>query len=182
MVTAGLGDFLPRSAVDSRYSTAQPKYRTCSSATSNHLPLFLGSTSFHTVCSFVRPLVQAEPEASFTNAATCPRSQRPCNRAASLLPAGKTCCRLNVVIETLPPNRSSDGTTNLRFDPIDLLERLAALTPRPRINLILYHGLLAPRAAWQPLVVGEPVGARDQTVPDPRPAVSRRDPVSSGPT
>ena len=48
----------------------------------------------------------------------------------------------------------SDGTTHLLFDPIELLERLAVLTPRPRINLILYHGVLAPRAAWRALVVG----------------------------
>ena len=33
------------------------------------------------------------------------------------------------------------------------MERIAALTPRPRINLILYHGVLAPRAAWRSLVV-----------------------------
>jgi hypothetical protein len=43
----------------------------------------------------------------------------------------------------------SDGTTHLLFDPIELLERLAVITPRPRINLILYHGVLAPRAAWR---------------------------------
>ena len=34
------------------------------------------------------------------------------------------------------------------------LEKLAALTPGPRINLILYHGVLAPHArcapAWRP--------------------------------
>src|SRR2546426_9794470 len=30
-----------------------------------------------------------------------------------------------------------------------LLERLAALTPRPRINVVLYHGVLAPRAKWR---------------------------------
>ncbi len=47
----------------------------------------------------------------------------------------------------------ADGTTHLLFDPVELLERLAALTPRPRINLILYHGVLAPRAAWRSLVV-----------------------------
>ena len=47
----------------------------------------------------------------------------------------------------------ADGTTHLLFDPVELLERLAALTPRPRINLILYHGVLAPRAAWRRLVV-----------------------------
>ncbi len=47
----------------------------------------------------------------------------------------------------------SDGTTHLLFDPVELLERLAVLTPRPRINLILYHGVLGPRAAWRSLVV-----------------------------
>ncbi len=41
-----------------------------------------------------------------------------------------------------------DGTTHLLFDPLGLLERLAVLIPRPRINLILYHGVLGPRAAW----------------------------------
>ena len=34
-----------------------------------------------------------------------------------------------------------DGTTHLLFTPVELLEKLAALTPRPRINLLLYHGL-----------------------------------------
>ena len=33
-----------------------------------------------------------------------------------------------------------DGTSHLVFEPLDLLARLAALTPRPRINLIVYHG------------------------------------------
>ena len=47
----------------------------------------------------------------------------------------------------------SDGTTHLLFDPVELLERLAVLTPRPRINLILYHGVLAPRAAWRSKIV-----------------------------
>jgi Putative transposase/Transposase zinc-binding domain len=47
----------------------------------------------------------------------------------------------------------SDGTSQLLFDPVEFLERLAVLIPRPRINLILYHGVLGPRAAWRPLVV-----------------------------
>jgi hypothetical protein len=33
-----------------------------------------------------------------------------------------------------------DGTTHLVFDPVEFLGRLAVLVPRPRINLILYHG------------------------------------------
>ena len=50
-------------------------------------------------------------------------------------------------------HRWADGTTHLRFDPLELLERLAVLTPRPRVNLILYYGVLAPRAAWRAAVV-----------------------------
>lgn len=42
--------------------------------------------------------------------------------------------------------RWADGTTHLVFDPVEFLERLAALVPRPRINLVLYYGVLAPRA------------------------------------
>ena len=47
----------------------------------------------------------------------------------------------------------ADGTRHLMFAPIELLEKLAALTPRPRINLILYHGILAPHARWRAPVV-----------------------------
>ena len=50
-------------------------------------------------------------------------------------------------------HRWAEGTTHLRFDPLELLERLAVLTPRPRVNLILYYGVLAPRAAWRSAVV-----------------------------
>jgi hypothetical protein len=47
----------------------------------------------------------------------------------------------------------ADGTTHLRFDPVTLLARLAVLIPRPRINLLLYYGVLAPRAPWRAGVV-----------------------------
>src|SRR5262249_11779909 len=46
-----------------------------------------------------------------------------------------------------------DGTTHLRFEPLTLLERLASLTPRPRINILLYHGILAPHAAGRAMAV-----------------------------
>jgi hypothetical protein len=46
-----------------------------------------------------------------------------------------------------------DGTTHLRFDPLTLLERLASLTPRPRINVLIYHGILAPHAAGRAAAV-----------------------------
>jgi hypothetical protein len=47
-----------------------------------------------------------------------------------------------------------DGTTRLVFEPLEFLVKLAALTPRPEINLILYHGVLAPHARWRAQVVG----------------------------
>jgi hypothetical protein len=47
----------------------------------------------------------------------------------------------------------SDGTMHLRFDPVALLERLAMLVPRPRINMVPYYGLLAPRAPLRAAVV-----------------------------
>jgi hypothetical protein len=47
----------------------------------------------------------------------------------------------------------ADGTRHLIFAPMELLEKLAALTPRPRINLTLYHGVLAPNARWRARVV-----------------------------
>jgi len=39
-----------------------------------------------------------------------------------------------------------DGTRAIRFEPSEFLERLAAMIPKPRINLLLYHGVFAPHA------------------------------------
>jgi hypothetical protein len=35
------------------------------------------------------------------------------------------------------------------FEPLELLERLTSLTPRPRINLLLYDGVRGARSAWR---------------------------------
>ncbi|MGH7311985.1 MAG: IS91 family transposase, partial [Candidatus Rokuibacteriota bacterium] len=53
----------------------------------------------------------------------------------------------------------ADGTSHLVFEPLELLARLAALTPRPRINLVFYHGVLAPHARWRAAVVTYGVAA-----------------------
>jgi hypothetical protein len=39
-----------------------------------------------------------------------------------------------------------DGTRELVFEPLEFLERLAAMTPRPEANLLICHGVLAPHA------------------------------------
>jgi hypothetical protein len=65
------------------------------------------------------------------------------------------------------------------FEPLGFLERLAAMTPRPETNLLICHGVLAPRARWRERVVSygrvlpeptaalapAPDGAREQTKP-----------------
>jgi hypothetical protein len=40
----------------------------------------------------------------------------------------------------------SDGTTHLVLEPLELIEKLIPLIPRPKTNLIVYHGALASRA------------------------------------
>ena len=52
-----------------------------------------------------------------------------------------------------------DGSTALLLDPLELLERLAALVPPPRRPLVAYHGLLAPRSRWRSAIVPRPVPA-----------------------
>ncbi len=39
-----------------------------------------------------------------------------------------------------------DGTTHIILSPLEFMQRLAALVPRPRLNLIRFHGVLAPNA------------------------------------
>ncbi len=39
-----------------------------------------------------------------------------------------------------------DGTTHRVMSPLEFMQRLAALVPRPRLHLIRYHGVLAPNA------------------------------------
>jgi len=39
-----------------------------------------------------------------------------------------------------------DGTTHMEFNPMELMEKLAALVPYPRIHTIRFHGIMAPHA------------------------------------
>src|SRR5436190_8606303 len=46
-----------------------------------------------------------------------------------------------------------DGTTHIVMSPLELLQRLAALVPRPRLHLIRFHGVLAPHAKLRAQIV-----------------------------
>jgi len=56
-----------------------------------------------------------------------------------------------VVLQLKTPYR--DGTTHLVMSPLEFLQRLAALVPRPRLHLIRFHGVLAPNAALRAQIV-----------------------------
>lgn len=46
-----------------------------------------------------------------------------------------------------------DGTTRVIFEPLDFIARLAALVPKPRVNLTRFHGVFAPNSKHRALVI-----------------------------
>jgi hypothetical protein len=45
-----------------------------------------------------------------------------------------------------------DGTTHVIFEPLDFISKLAALVPKPRVNLTRFHGVFAPNSKHRALV------------------------------
>ena len=66
----------------------------------------------------------------------------------------------DVVLRLKSPYR--DGTTHIVMSPLEFMQRLAALVPRPRLNLIRFHGVLAPNAKLRPQIIpGRPASVSD---------------------
>jgi len=66
-----------------------------------------------------------------------------------------------------------DGTTHVIFEPLDFMARLAALVPKPRVNLTRFHGVFAPNSHHRVTITparrgkGKPVDHDDQeTTPE----------------
>ena len=68
----------------------------------------------------------------------------------SLTPNGNVRYQLKTPYrESLPRERSEcfgHGTTHVIFEPLDFIARLAALVPKPRVNLTRFHGVFAPNS------------------------------------
>ncbi|XXT92998.1 transposase [Sorangium sp. So ce764] len=81
------------------------------------------------------------------------RLVRYCSRPAfaldriELLPDG----RIAYLLKT--PRR---GRTHRVMSPMEFMARLAALIPPPKIPLVRYHGVFAPRSSWRSLVTPRP--------------------------
>jgi hypothetical protein len=57
----------------------------------------------------------------------------------------------------------SDGTTAILLSPMELVEKISALVPPPRRNIVRYHGVLAPNARDRDMIV--PAGKSPQKEP-----------------
>jgi transposase-like protein len=71
----------------------------------------------------------------------------------------------------------SDGTRAIVLEPLALLARLAALIPRPRVNLLIYHGILAPHAKRRREALAAAVLDAQPTVDDGGPDAACRAPL-----
>ena len=89
------------------------------------------------------------------------------NERLSVLPDG----RLRITLKK--PYR--DGTTAVELAPQAFMARLAALVPAPRLHLVRYHGLLAPRSRHRRDVV--PAGREEEAAATAAPAAAAATPV-----
>lgn len=68
----------------------------------------------------------------------------------------------------------SDGTTQVIFEPLDFIAKLAALVPKPKVNLTRFHGVLAPNSKHRVEVTptkrgkGSPHSEDEDTTPKQR--------------
>jgi hypothetical protein len=70
----------------------------------------------------------------------------------------------HVVLKLKTPYR--DGTTQIVMEPLECMQRLAALVPRPRLHLIRFHGVLAPHAKLRSAIVPCPATETTAGTPD----------------
>ncbi len=61
-----------------------------------------------------------------------------------------------------------DGTTHIVMTPLELLERLAAIVPRPRVHLTRFSGVFGPHYTYRTLIVPKPKVIQ-QIVPSEKP-------------
>jgi len=68
-----------------------------------------------------------------------------------------------------------DGTTHIVLEPLDLMARLAALVPPPRMHLTRFHGVFAPHSQLRAAVTPAHRGVGGKAVPvDPDKPITPR--------
>jgi hypothetical protein len=66
-----------------------------------------------------------------------------------------------VVLQLKSPYK--DGTTHIVMEPLEFMERLAALVPRPRLHLIRFHACWRPTRSLRSKFVPAPVKRAPET-------------------
>ena len=108
---------------------------------------------------FASTLLARQPGFSLHSATVCEANQRDkleklcryITRPAIANERLSTNARGQVVYKFKQPFR--DGTTHVVLDPLDFIARLAALVPRPRLNLTRFHGVFAPNSKQREHIV-----------------------------
>ena len=59
----------------------------------------------------------------------------------------------NVKYKLKTPYRN--GTTHVVFEPLDFMAKLAALIPKPKVNLTRFHGVFAPNSKYRKVITNE---------------------------
>jgi Putative transposase len=72
-----------------------------------------------------------------------------------------------------------DGTTHIVTEPLDLMARLAALVPPPRMHLTRYHGVFAPHSRLRAAVT--PAGRGSGRMPQTEEGGQACHPTACGP-
>jgi hypothetical protein len=60
--------------------------------------------------------------------------------------------------------RWTAGTTHVVFEPVEIITKLAALIPA-RVQLVSYHGMLAPGAPGRDRIVPQPAVTEESAAP-----------------
>src|SRR5512136_1928081 len=63
----------------------------------------------------------------------------------SVFPDGRVLYRLR--------HKWRNGATQIAFEPLDLIAKLAALVPPPGFNLVRYQGIFSPASRWRSSIV-----------------------------
>ena len=79
-----------------------------------------------------------------------------------------------------------NGTTHIIFEPLDFMARLAALVPKPRVNLTRFHGDYAPNCKLRSAITSGNKKKADNNkkkkINDDQSDVSRRAAMTQGST
>jgi len=67
-----------------------------------------------------------------------------------------------------------DGTTHIILEPLDFMARLAALVPKPRVNLTRFHGVFAPNSRLRKHITPKIYSNRTAQSGDSRSPAQRR--------